>query len=69
VSRKSKKDVSRDTIFTVKSDQYSALIDLRDTICTIKWDQYPACIDTRHYIYNKMRTVPSLYRHGTLYLQ
>jgi hypothetical protein len=29
---------------------------------TINWDQYPSFIDTRHYIYNKMKSVPSLYR-------
>jgi hypothetical protein len=40
----------------------------RDTIFTIKWDQHPAFIDKRHYIYNKMRSVPNLYRHETLYL-
>ena len=60
-------------MFTIKWDHFPALIDLFsikwDTICSIKWDQYPDFIDTRHYIYNKMRTVPSLYRHGTLYLQ
>ena len=56
-------------MFTIKWDHFPALIDLRDTICSIKWDQYPDFIDTRHYIYNKMRSVPSIYRHGTLYLQ
>ena len=34
----------------------------RDTIFTIKCDQYTTFIDTRHYIYNKVRSVPSLNR-------
>ena len=56
-------------MFTIKWDQYPAFINLRYTTFTIKWDQYPAFIDTKHYIYNKMRSVPSLYRQETLYLQ
>ena len=62
--------------FTIKWDHYPAFIDTghytRDTIFTIKWDQYPAFInlrDTRHYIYNKMRSVSSLYRYEALYVQ
>ena len=45
-----------------KMRSVSLISETRDTIFTIKWDQYPYFIDTRHYIYNKMRSVPSLYR-------
>ena len=59
----------RDTIFTIQWDQYPAFIDSRNTIFTIKWEQYPAFIDTGHYTYNKIGSVPKLYRYETLYLQ
>jgi hypothetical protein len=56
-------------MFTIKWDHFPALIDLRDTICSIKWEQYPAFIDTGHYIYNKIGSVPNLYRYETPYFQ
>jgi hypothetical protein len=56
-------------MLTIKWDQYPSFIDSRDTIFTIKWEQHPAFIDMGHYIYNKIGSVPNLYRYETLYLQ